>query len=143
MSYEFNRNDVYGFARTISTDVKEKGNELFFKYCPYCHGGGKDKDTFSINLDNGAFKCFRSSCSKQGHFVELARDFGYNLILEKPLIPKYTEDCRKKKSRPQIKLLHIWRAEGLVGKSQSCITLQSKKTMTTFWFFRSTMKKTN
>ena len=78
MSYEFNRNDVYGFARTISTDVKEKGNELFFKYCPYCHGGGKDKDTFSINLDNGTFKCFRSSCSKQGHFVELARDFGYN-----------------------------------------------------------------
>ena len=52
---------------------------MFFKYCPQCHGGGNDKDTFSVNLQTGAFKCFRASCDYHGHFVELARDFGYKL----------------------------------------------------------------
>lgn len=82
MAYEFNPNDVRDFANTISAETKEKGNELFFKYCPYCHGNGsnkRDKETFSINLLNGTFKCFRASCGKQGHFVELCRDFGYTL----------------------------------------------------------------
>ena len=138
MSYEFNRNDVYGFARTISTDVKEKGNELFFKYCPYCHGGGKDKDTFSINLDNGTFKCFRSSCSKQGHFVELARDFGYKLDFGETVKPKVFRRLPQKGIQTADKAVTY-----LVEKPQNCITLQFKKIMTIFWFFRSTMKKTN
>ena len=79
MPYEYKKTDVYDFADTINIEKHEKGNELFFKYCPYCHGGGHDKDTFSINLDNGTFKCFRASCGKQGHFVELARDFHFKL----------------------------------------------------------------
>lgn len=79
MGYEYSRNDVYTFARSMSAETEEKGNELFFKYCPYCQGGGHDKETFSINLETGAFKCFRSSCGKQGHFVELARDFNFPL----------------------------------------------------------------
>lgn len=80
MGYEFKASDVWDFAETISTEKKEKGNELFFTYCPYCNGGAsKDKNTFSINLENGTFHCFRSSCGKQGHFVELARDFGFEL----------------------------------------------------------------
>lgn len=79
MAYEFNRQDVFDFARTMTSETHVKGNELFFKRCPYCSGGNKDKDTFSINLESGAFKCFRSSCGKQGHFVELARDFNYRL----------------------------------------------------------------
>ena len=56
---------------------------MFFKYCPQCQGGGKDKETFSVNLETGAFKCFRSSCDYHGHFVELARDFGFKLEDEK------------------------------------------------------------
>lgn len=79
MSYILQRSDIFDFARTISADVKEKGNELFFKYCPKCSGGGKDRDTFSINLESGAFKCFRASCGYQGHFVELCRDFNFPL----------------------------------------------------------------
>lgn len=79
MSYEYKQSDVYEFANTFSTQKKEKGNELFFTYCPYCNGGGHDKNTFSINLDNGTYKCFRASCGKQGHFVELARDFNFEL----------------------------------------------------------------
>lgn len=80
MSYEYNKQDVIDFASTVPTEKHEKGGELFFKECPYCHGGSHhDKDTFSINLENGTFYCFRSGCGKKGHFVELARDFGFQL----------------------------------------------------------------
>lgn len=79
MSYTFKATDVFDFARSIGADVHQKGDELFFKKCPKCHGGGSDKDTFSINLTSGAFKCFRASCDYHGHFVELARDFNYPL----------------------------------------------------------------
>ena len=77
--YDFKSKDVFDFASFIGADTRQKGNELFFKYCPQCHGGGDDKDTFSVNLQTGAFKCFRASCDYHGHFVELARDFGYKL----------------------------------------------------------------
>lgn len=81
MSYEFDKNDAYGFARSICADTHEKGDELFFRLCPKCKGGDRhqDKDTFSINLKTGVFKCFRASCDYHGHFVELARDFDYDL----------------------------------------------------------------
>lgn len=77
--YDFKSKDVFDFASFIGAETKQKGNELFFKYCPQCHGGGNDKDTFSVNLQTGAFKCFRASCDYHGHFVELARDFGFRL----------------------------------------------------------------
>ena len=77
--YDFKSKDVFDFASFIGAETKQKGNELFFKYCPQCHGGGNDKETFSVNLQTGAFKCFRASCDYHGHFVELARDFGYKL----------------------------------------------------------------
>ena len=79
MGYEFRADDVYGLAAKLGAQVREKGRELFFRYCPYCGGDGRDRDTFSVNLETGAFHCFRSSCGKSGHFVEMARDFGYPL----------------------------------------------------------------
>ena len=80
MSYEFKQEDAYGLARLLSAETHEKGDELFFKFCPRCNGGeNRDKDTFSINLKTGLFKCFRASCDYHGHFVELARDFNYDL----------------------------------------------------------------
>lgn len=80
MGYEFKAEDVYSFASVNARHTTKKGNELHFTYCPYCEGGkNKDKGTFSINLNSGAFKCLRSSCGKSGHFVELARDFNYPL----------------------------------------------------------------
>ena len=79
MAYEFKKEDVYSFANMFDGQKTEKGDELFFDYCPYCHGGGHDKKTFSINLVNGTFNCFRASCGKHGHFVELARDFNFKL----------------------------------------------------------------
>ena len=91
--YQYNSADVFEFANFIGAETKEKGGELFFKYCPHCHGGGKDKETFSINLEAGMFKCFRASCDYHGHFVELARDFGFRL--------EDTEEQKKYRKLPQ------------------------------------------
>ena len=80
MSYELKRDDILDLAHTLDGHIHQKEDELFFRYCPYCHGGqSRDKDTFSINLETGTYHCFRSSCGESGHFVELARDFGYQL----------------------------------------------------------------
>ena len=80
MGYELNRSDILNLAQILDGRSRQKGDELFFQYCPYCHGGqSHDKNTFSVNLQTGTFHCFRSSCGKSGHFVELARDFDYQL----------------------------------------------------------------
>jgi len=95
MAYELKQEDIWALARTLSADIRQKGDELYFKKCPYCHGGdgGHDKETFSINLKTGAFSCFRGSCGAKGHFVELARDFNYPLQDEKNItyrqLPQY------------------------------------------------------
>lgn len=84
MGYELKREDILAFADFIGSQTKVIGKELRFVYCPRCRGGDhRDKDTFAVNLENGAFKCLRSTCGYQGHFVELARDFGFQLNIQK------------------------------------------------------------
>ena len=79
--YEFSQEDAYRYAREQFVETKTKGNELQFKYCPYCHGGqgGKDKGTFSIDLTTGKFKCLRASCNAHGNMITLSRDFNFSL----------------------------------------------------------------
>ena len=77
--YDFSPEDAERFASHMGIRTKRRGNELTFYWCPYCQGGGKDKNTFSINLDTGMFKCLRSSCSIQGNMITLSRDFGFSL----------------------------------------------------------------
>ena len=83
--YQLKTDDIYRLAHFVNAETHEKGDELYFKLCPYCHGGtnGHDKNTFSVNMKTGAFKCFRSSCGKKGHLVEFARDFGFDLMPQK------------------------------------------------------------
>lgn len=82
--YEFKEEDAYSFARHVHIQAKARGRELQFFHCPYCRGGkgGKDKGTFSINLQTGQFKCLRSSCSISGNMITLARDFDFSLGIE-------------------------------------------------------------
>ena len=79
MSYELKVEDVHGLAQSLNIRTKLKGEELWFKRCPKCGGGRGDEETFSVNLSSGAFKCFRATCGYHGHFVELCRDFNYQL----------------------------------------------------------------
>ena len=103
MSYELKQDDIWSLTRNLTTEYHQKGNELFFKYCPYCNGGGSnDKDTFSINLDTGAYSCFRGSCGAKGHFVELARDFNYPLQDEREIIYRKLPQDRKPKPNDKV-----------------------------------------
>ena len=77
--YEFKPEDAKAFARYQRIQVSEKGDELHFKKCPYCGNRTNDKDTFSINLKTGQFKCLRSSCGAQGNMLTLAQDFNFSL----------------------------------------------------------------
>lgn len=74
--YQFNRDDAFRFATSINAETFPRGNELHFKYCPYCGGGQhRDKKTFSINLTNGTYNCKRGSCGVKGNMITLAQDF--------------------------------------------------------------------
>lgn len=78
--YEFSEDDAFRFVKEIGGSGKRNGNELQFKFCPYCLGGSrKDKGTFSINLKTGQFKCLRASCNAHGNMITLSKDFNFSL----------------------------------------------------------------
>ena len=84
MKYIMNREDLTGFIDFIGAETKEKGKDIFFRFCPKC-GNNCPKDDewkFSVNWKTGAFGCLRGSCGYKGHFVELCRDFGYKLGMD-------------------------------------------------------------
>ena len=72
----------------LSSKVLELANKHFGEFeitngqvspelCPFCHGGEHgDKHTFYVGLYNGAFKCHRGSCNKEGSFRDLCNHFG-------------------------------------------------------------------
>ena len=78
--YTFKQQDAFDFANYVGARTFVKGDELFFRECPYCHGRGKaNEKSFSINLRTGQFKCFRESCGMTGNMVILAKDFDFSL----------------------------------------------------------------
>lgn len=77
--YEFKSEDARAFARYEGIQVKQKGDELHFKKCPYCGNRTDDKDTFAINMKTGQFKCLRASCGATGNMLTLSQDFGFSL----------------------------------------------------------------
>ena len=126
MSYIFRQEDVFDFANVINAETKLKGNELFFKFCPYCHGGGHDKETFSVNLETGAYKCFRASCGKQGHFVELARDFNYELEFEDGKQKKYRK-LPQRRPTPTNKAVEYMRSRNISADTTERFRLTTSK----------------
>lgn len=55
-------------------------NEVRSQVCPFCNGGdSQDEYTFSVNIDTGAYLCYRGSCSAKGSGVQLARRFNETL----------------------------------------------------------------
>lgn len=79
--YEFKESDAWEFARTQGIEVKQSGEQLHFKICPYCRPKATKGNTrtFSINLRTGQFKCLRESCGVTGNMITLSRDFDFSL----------------------------------------------------------------
>ena len=77
--YQFKKEDAFRFARERGHAYKIVGNEMRFKKCPYCKYETNDKDTFSINLETGMFKCMRSTCGAHGNMITLHKDFNFSL----------------------------------------------------------------
>lgn len=77
--YQFSPFDVRRFADFVGIDIKERGNEIVFRQCPYCREKTTDKYKFSINADRGVFKCFRAKCGVTGNMLTLAKDFNFDL----------------------------------------------------------------
>ena len=77
--YEFKEDDAYRFAQKLGIKTYRQGDNLHFKWCPYCKGGAKDPKTFAINLKNGAFHCLRASCGASGNMITLSKDFDFPL----------------------------------------------------------------
>lgn len=81
--YKFDKDDAIRFAKQMGTRYYQRGDELIFAECPYCHGKGKgNKDKFAINLNTGQFKCLRASCGAHGNMITLAKDFSFSLGTE-------------------------------------------------------------
>lgn len=67
------------FAARRLGQYKIHGDEIVPALCPICQGGqsGKDKGTFAMNVQTGAWNCKRGSCpGREGSFYELLRRFG-------------------------------------------------------------------
>ena len=77
--YNFDPEDAKRFGQEQHIKYQQRGDELQFKYCPYCRNKTNDKDTFAINLRTGQFKCLRASCGAKGNMITLSRDFGFSL----------------------------------------------------------------
>lgn len=110
--YEFNPSDAYDFARHVGILCKERGDELFFKTCPYCKPRATrgNVNTFSINLKTGQHKCLRASCGVSGNMITLARDFDFSLGTE---IDEYYAPKKKYRELPQPKEPVIPKPEAL------------------------------
>lgn len=83
--------EPYEFARIHLREWKQHGHEIIPTYCPFCQGGShKDKFSFALNTEKLTFNCKRGSCSRQGHFSQLCKEFGEsytdtNYEMRKPL----------------------------------------------------------
>ncbi len=130
--YEFKQSDAFDISNFLGSDAKKKGNELFFKFCPYCNPT-QDKFTFSINLISGAFSCFRSSCGAKGHFVELARDF--NFSIEQPSHFKKLPQRKISSSPSAIKYLQTRKISSEVIEKYNITTRKDNEKILVFPFY--------
>lgn len=143
--YEFREEDAYGFARHVHIQTKQRGEELQFYTCPYCHGGKnrKDKGTFSINLHSGQFKCLRASCAISGNMISLARDFDFHLSKDVDEYYMHKTQYRKlrtpeKKLEPGENSLKYLQGRGIsenTAKKYEITTHNQKQNVLVFPFF--------
>ena len=68
---------VHSLAQRYFGDYKVRGDEVVAEYCPFCKGGQNgDRNTFAINMNNGAYNCRRGSCNATGGINDILNFFG-------------------------------------------------------------------
>ena len=141
MAYELKQQDIFEFARAGGYETREKGDELEFRYCPYCGGGTgtkRDEWTFSINLDKGVYKCLRESCAEQGFFVELCRDFDYRLEFEQPRIFRQLPQKKPESKSEAVKYLEGRGISERITKQYNITVQEKHKNVLVFPFYDET-----
>jgi len=108
--YEFKPSDAYDFARHVGILCKERGDELFFKTCPYCKPRATRGNVNTFSIKTGQHKCLRASCGVSGNMITLARDFDFSLGTE---IDEYYAPKKKYRELPQPKEPVIPKPEAL------------------------------
>ena len=99
--YRFKSDDAFRFANEQGIKCKPRGDELQLYDCPYCHGANHgDKYKFSINLNDGRFKCLRASCGAHGNMITLSKDFDFSLGEE---VDEYFKGLKQFKRLAQVK----------------------------------------
>lgn len=78
---------VHSLAQRYFGDYKVRGDEVVAEYCPFCKGGQNgDRNTFAINMTNGAYNCRRGSCNATGGINDILNFFGEeNVTVQKPI----------------------------------------------------------
>lgn len=129
-NYVMNEDDLWGLVAQLGVKTKVHSEEVQFEYCPYCHGGSKgDKWKFGINRKTGAFGCFKGGCKRQGHFVELCRDMGYDLELNGNEYARFPQPSEERKIIPNDAALAYLKARGIgeeVAKQYNVTAFENK-----------------
>jgi len=142
--YEFKPEDAKRFSLEQRAVVRERGDELQFKRCPYCHGGsGRDSWTFAINMKTGAFNCKRAGCSAHGNMITLHKDFGLSLGNEVDAYygdgyKKFRAIHRKKRAEttdPAVKFMQSRGISEAVTKSYGITTQKERENVVVFPFY--------
>ena len=82
-------------------DCRTNGTEIRPMLCPYCDGGrNRDKYTFSVNADTGAFNCKRGSCGIAGNVRQLAEHLGVDISMHDDR-QDYRPNYFRSQSRPK------------------------------------------
>ncbi len=70
--------EIRAVVESLGIEVRESGNELKLRHCPYCEQQGTRSPFahFAVNADTGAWNCRRGSCAERGGIYKLARDHG-------------------------------------------------------------------
>lgn len=146
--YEFNPGDAMRFARWYGARTRQIGDELRFAECPYCKGRGHDKDTFSINLNTGQFKCLRAGCGVTGNMLTLSRDFDFSLGNEVDEYYRPKKQYRSfktpaepiKPKEPAVAYLESRGISAAVAERYEITTLEKQQNILAFPFYDETGK---
>lgn len=85
----------------FKTVSKPNGQEAI-STCPFCDGGeGRDKSSFAVNLNNGAWNCLRlNNCGRKGSWYDLVEALGGDY---KPLDDSFMSKPKKNYLKPKVK----------------------------------------